>query len=242
MSTPALAVGVLAFAALAAVRGATTSVRPPAIRSGSIRAPQRWVDTPRTAWGGVRSRLRLVGRRRRRPAAVDLPALLEAIAARLRAGCSLGQALVESAPPPGGVLAEQWRRTADLVPAIGAVGALQDWACRVEQRPVRLASAALTLAATTGGSPARAVDGVAATLRRRLALQAEIRALSSQARASAVVIALAPVAFGVLAVLTDRRTASFLTTPAGMLVVFCGLALDALGGWWMARICRAAAA
>lgn len=241
MSSPALAVGVLVFAALAAVRAATTSVRPPPIGSGSLRAPQRWVDAPRTAWGGLCTRLRLGGRRRR-DAAVDLPALLEAIAARLRAGCSLGQALVESAPPPGGVLAEGWRRTAELVPAIGAVGALQDWAGRVEQRPVRLASAALALAATTGGSPARAVDGVAATLRGRLALQAEIRALSSQARASAVVIALAPVAFGVVAALTDRRTASFLTTPAGLLVVSCGLALDGLGGWWMARICRAAAA
>lgn len=239
MSTPAVAVGVLVFAALAAVRGATTSVRPPPIGSGSLSAPQRWVDAPRTAWGGLRDRLRLGGRRR--SAAVDLPALLEAIAARLRAGCSLGQALVESAPPPGGVLAEQWRRTAELVPAIGAVAALQDWAGRVEQRPVRLASAALTLAASTGGSPARAVDGVAATLRCRLALQAEIRALSSQARASAAVIALTPVAFGVLAALIDRRTASFLTTPAGVLVVLCGLALDGLGGWWMARICRAAA-
>lgn len=238
MSPEGVAVASLAFATVAAARRATSSRHAPEFRSGSVRPPQGWVDTPRTAWGAVGRHLeRRLGRRRRAPE-VDLPALLEAVAARLRAGGSLAQALVEAAPPPGGPLADQWRRTVELVPAVGAVGALRDWAARAEQRSVRLAAAALTLAATTGGPPARAIDGVAATLRSRLALQAEIRALSSQARASAVVIVLAPAVFGVLAGLTDPRTAAFLRTPLGLLVVVAGLGLDGLGGWWMARLCR----
>lgn len=233
MSGDGVLVAALTFAAVTAVRGATTGLRPPSPGSVNLRAPQRWVDRPRTVVGRLRGRWW-----RPRPAEGDLPALLEAIAARLRAGCSLGQALVEAAPPSGGMLADQWRRTVELVPALGAVGALRDWAGRAEQRPVRLAAAALSLAATTGGSPARAVDGVAATLRSRLALKAEIRALSSQSRASAGVIVLAPAVFGGLAGLTDPRTASFLRTPFGLLVVCAGLGLDGLGGWWMARLCR----
>lgn len=237
MSREGVAVALLAFATVAAARRAMSSRRAPEFRSGSVRAPQGLLDRPRTAWGAVGRHLERRRRRRRAPE-VDLPALLEAVAARLRAGGSLGQALVEAAPPPGGPLADQWRRTVELVPAVGAVGALRDWAARAEQRSVRLAAAALTLAATTGGPPARAIDGVASTLRSRLALQAEIRALSSQARASAVVIVLAPAVFGVLACLTDPRTAAFLRTPLGLLVVVAGLGLDGLGGWWMARLCR----
>ncbi len=236
MSGAAIASGLLTLATLVAARGAATTRRLPLLGSGGQRPPRRWEDVARR----LRSRGDLVlwARRRRRNPAADLPVLLEGVAARLRAGCSLAQALVEASPPGPGVLADQWRRTAELVPALGAVGALQDWAGRADRRSIRLAAAALTLAARTGGSPARAVDGVAATLRCRLALEAEIRALSSQARASAAVIALAPAAFGVLAGLTDPRTLAFLRSPAGLVVVSAGLGLDALGAWWMARLCR----
>ncbi|MBW3615152.1 MAG: type II secretion system F family protein [Actinobacteria bacterium] len=239
MSSAGVTTALLTLATAIAARGGATARRPRPFASGELRAPQRWEDIPRTVLRVLRGAEALAwGARRRRSPAADLPALLEGVASRLRAGGSLGQALVEAAPPGPGVLADQWRRTAELVPVIGAVAALQDWAGRADQRSVRLAAAALTLAARTGGSPARAVDGVAATLRSRLALEAEIRALSSQARASAVVIALAPAAFGVLAGLTDPRIVGFLTTPAGVVVVSAGLGLDALGAWWMARLCR----
>lgn len=105
-------------------------------------------------------------------------------------------------------------------------------------RSIQLAAAALSLAASTGGSPARAIDGVAATLRSRLAVADEIRALSSQARASAAVIALAPLAVGALASASDARHRAFLTSPAGATLLLAGLTLDALGAWWMARLCR----
>lgn len=237
MTPAAVATALATFAAVAAAGHAMSCRRAPAFRSGDVSTPQRWEDIPRSWLARAEAYVEPVRRHRREPAE-DLPALLEAVASRLRAGGSLGQALVEAAPPPGGLLADQWRRTAELVPAVGAVGALQDWAARGQHRSVRLAAAALTLAARTGGSPARAVDGVAATLRCRLALQAEIRALSSQARASAVVITVAPVVFGVLAGLTDPRTGSFFRTPGGVLLVGAGLGLDAVGGWWMARLCR----
>ena len=102
-----------------------------------------------------------------------------------------------------------------------------------------LAASALALAAEAGGTQARAVDGVAATLRERLAVDAEVRALSAQARLSAIVIAIAPLVFGALAVGTDGRTAAFLLgQPLGWLCLAGGLALDALAAWWMLRITR----
>lgn len=169
-----------------------------------------------------------------------LPAALEAIARSLRSGASLRQAVAEAArATPGGLgrelglVATQAERGATLLEALEAMAA---------RRPVpgvRLAVAALCLGVETGGAQARAVDGVAATLRDRLAVAAEVRALSSQARVSAVVIGLAPVAFGGFAATTDPRTAQFMFhTPAGLVLLAVGIALDGLGWLWMQRLAR----
>jgi tight adherence protein B len=174
----------------------------------------------------------------RRLAAADaqLPTLLEAVARHLRTGGSLTEAI--TAQQPGGGLAEPWLVVAVRAPVAGVVAALDGWVAGDDRPPVRLAAAALALAAETGGSPARAVDGVAATLRARAAVAGELRALTSQARASALVIAISPVVFALLASATDRRTRAAFHTGTGTLLVLAGLALDALGAWWMARLCR----
>jgi tight adherence protein B len=80
---------------------------------------------------------------------------------------------------------------------------------------------------------------VAETLRGRLAVAAEVRALSSQARLSGLVIALAPLVFSGLAAATDARTAEFLfRTPLGLGCLVLGIGLDAVAAAWMVRLCR----
>jgi tight adherence protein B len=106
---------------------------------------------------------------------------------------------------------------------------------------VRLAAAALALAADAGGPRARSVDSVAATLLDRIAVTRELHALAAQAKLSALVIALAPIGFGALAVVTDPRASEFLLRdPAGNACVAAGLVLDVLGAAWMAHITAAA--
>jgi tight adherence protein B len=173
----------------------------------------------------------------RRAAAADaeLPTLLEAIARHLRTGGSLTEAIAAQAPLVPG---DGWSMVAAAAPQVGVVAALDAWVEANDRPPVRLAAAALVLAAETGGSPARAVDGVAATLRARAAVAGELRALTSQARASAVVIAVSPVVFALLASATDPRTRAAFRTRTGTLLVLAGLALDAAGGGWMLHLCR----
>lgn len=172
-----------------------------------------------------------------------LPEALEAVARSLRSGASLRQAVAEAAMatpgPLGRELAEVARQVnhgATLVAALEAFG---------RRRPlpgVRLTVAALCLGVETGGAQARAVDGVASTLRDRAGVAAEVRALASQARMSALVIGLAPVAFGGFAVTTDPRTGQFLfRTPAGLMLLAAGITLDGLGWLWMQRLTRVAA-
>lgn len=185
----------------------------------------------------------VAGRRGRWAHAVDaaLPDALDAIARAVRTGASLPQAIGEVAPAVPGRLGRDLRDVgATSGSGVAFVSCLDGWATRSPTPGVRLSSAALALAAESGGRAAEAVDGVATTLRAELAVAAEVRAQSSQARMSALVIALAPVAFGVLAAGTDDRTATFLLrTPIGSACLVGGITLDLLAAWWMQRITAA---
>lgn len=169
-----------------------------------------------------------------------LPVALEAMARALRSGASMRQAVTEAATATPGPLAGELR----LVGAQAARGAslLSALEALAERQPlpgVRLAVAALCLGVETGGAQARAVDGVASTLRDRLVVAAEVRALSAQARLSALVIGLAPLGFGAFAAATDPRTAAFVFhTVPGLLLLSVGLTLDGVGWLWMRRLCR----
>jgi tight adherence protein B len=174
-----------------------------------------------------------------------LPVALEGVARSLRSGASLRQAIEEAGRAGAGggraLAAELSRAAAEAAQGASLVAALEAVAVRRPLAGVRLGVAALCLGAETGGAQARAVDGVAATVRERLAVAAELRALSSQARISALVIGLAPVGFGAFAATTDPRTAQFIFhTPAGLVLLVGGLILDTLGWLWMQRLAKVA--
>ena len=176
---------------------------------------------------------------RRRRLAAGLPAVLDDVARALRAGASLRQAIAEAGASARGPAAE-------LLAVRGVAG--WRWASRWWSRSTSWA--ATSRAARCGSSPPRsasrprpagraatAVEAVAATLRERHAASQEIAAHSAQARLSAVVIALLPVAFPVWCVATDDRAAAFLlASPAGWVCLVGGLGLLGAGAWWMARI------
>jgi tight adherence protein B len=182
----------------------------------------------------------LVRRRDRSSIAIEqaLPTALDAVARSLRSGASLRVAVAEAAPATDGRLASELQRVAvDAESGVPLVVALDALAARRPLPGIRLTVAALALGVETGGAQARAVDGVAATLRDRLAAVAEARALSAQTRASVWVISLAPVGFCVFAVLTDPRAATFYFRSAhGLVFLTAGLVLDALGALWMRRL------
>jgi tight adherence protein B len=100
-----------------------------------------------------------------------------------------------------------------------------------------LTATALELASTAGGASAGVLDGVAASLRERIGLEREVAALSSQSRASAVVLVVAPVAFAIAAAMVDHRILQVLVgRPIGWACIGVGLTLDLIGGLWMARM------
>ena len=181
---------------------------------------------------------RLAGQRLSRRRAQMLPALLEDLARSLRGGASLRQALSGAAqradPPLAGELGSV---VAAIERGSPLVTELDAWCARDPSDDLRLTVAALALGASTGGRQARALDGVAATLRDRLAIERELRALSSQARASAAVMGVAPLCFALFTIAVDRRTAAFLIgSVAGLACLVGGLVLDAIAAVWMVRL------
>lgn len=169
-----------------------------------------------------------------------LPDALESMARALRSGASLRQAVEETAGVTPGLLGADLTAVAvEVAHGRALAAALDRWGQRRPLPGVRLAVSALALGAETGGAHARAIDGVAATVRSRLAVGREVRALSSQARLSGVVITLAPLGFSALAAASDERTAGFLLrTPLGLFCLVAGLTLDAVAALWMLRLAR----
>jgi tight adherence protein B len=173
----------------------------------------------------------------------DLPVALDAVAAAMRAGTGPVLALSDGARAVGTspVGADLLSVVHDTRSGVGLTSALQAWAERRGGREVRLAAAALSLAVEVGGQQARTVDEVAAVLREQRALEEEVRVQAAQARASATVVGLAPLAFGALVAVVDpERAAAMWATPVGAGAVLVGLLLEAAGLLWMRRIVAAA--
>ncbi|MEY2471817.1 MAG: tight adherence protein [Actinomycetota bacterium] len=184
--------------------------------------------------------------RSRADAAYDdtLAAALDAAARSVRSGGSLPQAVTEASTSVRGPVARDLTRVATTV-ARGRpfADALDGWRGARQRPAVRLAVGALVLATQTGGPPARVIEDVASALRSRQQVAREAHALAAQARLSAIVVGVAPLAFMLVTCATDARNAHMLFgTPIGVACVVTGLLLDALGAFWMHRMSATVAA
>lgn len=178
--------------------------------------------------------------RRERLIVAAVPDTLDRIGSELRAGGTVTTAVAGIAEG-NGVLASDFARVEARV-RLGASlsDALRSWARERRAFGVEVAAGALALTTSVGGAAADALDGLASSLRDRMSVVAESRALSAQARYSAWVIGLAPVGYLASTALVDPRSVQLLVgTSAGRVCAVCGLGLELLGAIWMRAILRA---
>lgn len=212
-------------------RGAAARLHPTVISAGIRVVPSRMPAIARVMMQAI------ARRRRDARAEAALPDVLEAIARSLRSGASLRLALDEAVAAAGPLAGDLRRISAETAHGSDLEAALERWSVARPLPGVQLAVSALCLGIEAGGAQARAVDGVAATLRQRHSVAAEARALGAQASMSALVIAVAPIVFCALASTTDARTTHFLLgTGTGQLLLGTGLGLDVVGALWMSRL------
>ena len=183
--------------------------------------------------------VRRLGRRDRR-LVEGLPDMVDMIARSLRSGLSLSHALVETAvaaPPPAGE--ELSRVVNDVRSGHSLTAAIFSWVERSGSFEVRAVGAAIAVAASNETGATRALDGVSQSLRDRQALDAEIRALTSQSSASTRALVGLPAAFLAFDALAGRHALRYLFgQPFGRLCFAVAVCLEALGWWWMRSIVK----
>jgi tight adherence protein B len=220
-----------------------TTVALPALVAAAVAltaaATIRWVIPCRTFVGGPAISLgtrRPSARGRHRAEDDDVAAWCEQVARAVRAGYSLGHAVVEAAAAaPAGAAA--------FKPVVRALGKGRGLGDALDETVVEDPSSApglvvpvLSACAELGGPAALPLERVAATLHARSAERAERQTTSAQARLSARVLSTMPV--GVLALLSVAEPAvrSTLTTPAGVACVLAGAVFNLAGWCWMRRL------
>lgn len=163
--------------------------------------------------------------------------VLETLSRSLRAGDSVVGAIERVADPAGGGLAAELSPIAVAVQAGRPLGPELRHrigiAAETERAPLRL----LHVALSQGGSTASALADAAAAVREEDELRSDAVVQSTQAMASAAVVAALPVGFLGLSTLTAPMIPAFLFgEPLGWAILSIGLTLDGVGFWWMRRM------
>jgi tight adherence protein B len=186
---------------------------------------------------GVPVALRLARSRRERRFAAALPAVLEQVGAELRGGGTVASAVERLASATDVVATDLRRVHVRTQLGLSLADALASWPGDHDVSGVRASAGALAVAATMGGRAAESIDGLAASLRDRLDAVAEAKALSSQARLSAVVVGTAPVGYLAFSSLVDPRSVTVLfASGVGRVCLVVGLGLEALAALWIRHI------
>lgn len=192
---------------LAAALGVTAAV-----------GPSYWADSRRNA--------------RRVHFASQIPFALDTIAAGLAAGLSFEQAVNFAASELSPPIAEVMRRM-DIRLRLGrpTEDALEVLTLAHPHEMMALAVEGIQLQRQYGGDLVRMLGDTADLLRSRLELDREARAVSSQGRLSAVVVAgLVPVSAGLLLTMNPRYIDVLFDTLEGQILLVLALALQ-LAGW-----------
>jgi Flp pilus assembly protein TadB len=163
----------------------------------------------------------------------DVAAWCDDLARLVRSGASLAAALRSTSPAPA------------LAPIVAPIGLALDRGDSVAgatrrvttcDASVELALGVLHACAELGGPAAQPLDRAASTLRARAADLADRDVHSAQARLSAMVLTLMPVAALTLLLATSPASRAAVFGSAGLISLGAGAAINATGWWWMRRI------
>jgi len=176
--------------------------------------------------------------RRRLALQTQLPDVADALASALRAGLSLGQALeqvVKFQPRPSSQEVSLMLREHRL--GLPLDRALQGLATRAASRDFHLLVTTLGIVRELGSGLAEALERFASMVRRRIALEERIRALTAQGRMQGWIMGALPILLAiVLTMMEPEAMAMLFSTPAGGAVCAAVLVLEMVGFLLIRRI------
>jgi tight adherence protein B len=170
----------------------------------------------------------------------QLVELSEGIALAVRSGLSLTQAIEFVAPE----VEQPLRWSVDELVARQRLGtsfenSLRQFGGEVATDDASLLVVILSVHAKAGGNVAAALDEVTSTIRNRIAIRRELRALSAQGRISGLILASLPIGFALVLATTSRdELAPVYRSATGMLMVAGGLLMEVIAFLWIRRLLR----
>ncbi len=176
----------------------------------------------------------LVGRRKR-AFAEQLDSTLQMMAASLRAGYSLLQAVQSMGAEADSPTRDEFSRVLNET-RIGRPlnDSLIDVANRMASEDFNWVAQAIAINREVGGNLADVLDGVARTIRERNQLHRQVASLASEGKLSAVILMALP--FGVVAFLTIANPGylnRLFTTTIGWMITGAAVVMLTLGGLWL---------
>jgi tight adherence protein B len=170
----------------------------------------------------------------------QLAEVAESTAMAVRSGLSIAQALefaAEEAAPPMSIVLGHCIQEQRL--GVSFEEALGRFADDLGSPDARLFTLVVKIHARSGGNLAGALEDVAATIRHRIGVRRELRALSAQGRISGSILGALPIAFFlVLAATSHGDLAPVYRSAAGIAMISAGLVMEALAFAWIRRLLR----
>ncbi len=182
---------------------------------------------------------RLIGKRNRAflgqfPDAIDL------VVRGVRSGLPIGESIKAIAKEMPSPMCDEFSLINDAM-KLGQPIEKALWECsnRLDLAEVKFFVIALSIQRETGGNLAETLENLSGILRKRRYMQMKIRAMSSEARASAMIIGSLPfVMFGILMVLNQKYVITLLIDPRGKMMIAVGLALIFTGCFIMNKMAK----
>ena len=187
------------------------------------------------AGGGPPLALKVVTSRRRKKFNALLPDALTTLSGSLRAGRSVGQAMEAISREMADPMGRELRKVVAEVRLGRALhDTLNDAAERVGSEDFRWAVLAMQIQAEVGGNLAELLDQVAATMRERSRMRGEVKALTAEGRASAMMlVVMVPALGGVMALMNPEYMAPMFSTSTGQIMLGISTVMILGGYFWM---------
>jgi tight adherence protein B len=182
----------------------------------------------------------IMGGRRRNKFNALFPEGIDLIVRGLKSGLPVSESIrvvgQEIADPVG----VEFREVSDQIKfGKTLTDAMWSVAPRIDTAEFRFFIIALSIQQETGGNLAETLENLSQVLRKRKTLKLKIKALSSEAKASAYIIGSLPfLMFGILLMMNYGYASTLYTDPRGIIMVGCGLISYALGIGTMAKMVR----